>query len=202
MTPIEKKFEDHVDGSWFFDPKEHCGVPELAYTALGLYGEAGEYCEKVKKTYRDSGGVPDREGIRKELGDCLFYLTKLAHILDLRIFNIDPKVKDADKFVDKVWVFDLADCGGVPELAFASLVFASAVGRVVTEVTRVYDLDYGKLTTKSTEKIREGVRLVLYMIIRAAHLNGDTLDDVVAANIEKLESRRLRDAMSGSGDNR
>ena len=42
--------------------------------ALGLTGEAGELADKIKKVYRDKGGVfkhEEREAIVKELGDLL-----------------------------------------------------------------------------------------------------------------------------------
>ncbi len=49
----------------------------LAYTALGLVGEGGEYSEKVKKYLRD--GVFDPVAAARELGDVLWYLTAAAH---------------------------------------------------------------------------------------------------------------------------
>lgn len=54
------------------------------YPALGLAGEAGEVAEKVKKVIRDKGGVfmsSDIDGIKKEIGDVLWYLTALSHDL-------------------------------------------------------------------------------------------------------------------------
>lgn len=58
-------------------PEASSGLPlALAYCALGLAGEAGEYSEKVKKLIRD--GKFDRELALKELGDVLWYLTRSA----------------------------------------------------------------------------------------------------------------------------
>ena len=51
------------------------------YPTLGLVGEAGEVAEKVKKVIRDRQGIFDEEsksGIKKELGDVLWYLSNLC----------------------------------------------------------------------------------------------------------------------------
>ena len=52
------------------------------YPTLGLVGEAGEVAEKVKKVIRDKNGIFDEEsknGIKKELGDVLWYLSNLCN---------------------------------------------------------------------------------------------------------------------------
>jgi len=57
----------------------------LHYTVLGLVGEAGELAQKVKKRLRDAGGdltAPDfRRDMMLELGDCLWYVARLAEEL-------------------------------------------------------------------------------------------------------------------------
>ena len=53
----------------------------IIYPTLGLVGEAGEVAEKVKKVIRDKNGIFDEEskvGIKKELGDVLWYLSNLS----------------------------------------------------------------------------------------------------------------------------
>ena len=63
----------------------------IFYPALGLAGEAGETCDKIKKVYRDDNGVvtsDKREALKKELGDCLWYLAALASDLGLDLGDI------------------------------------------------------------------------------------------------------------------
>ena len=50
---------------------------ELYYLTLGLTSEVGEVADKLKKSIRD-GHELDVEGVAYELGDCLFYLARLA----------------------------------------------------------------------------------------------------------------------------
>jgi NTP pyrophosphatase (non-canonical NTP hydrolase) len=52
---------------------------ELTYLGLGLGGESGEVLEKLKKYIRD--GVLVRPDVAKELGDVLWYLTRMSNAL-------------------------------------------------------------------------------------------------------------------------
>lgn len=67
------------------------GISGLAYTALGLAGEAGEVANKVKKLIRDHGGqvipsaIPD---IAAELGDVLWYVAMTASQLGIRLDSV------------------------------------------------------------------------------------------------------------------
>ncbi len=68
-------------------PESGQGTPmALAYCALGLGGEAGEYSEKVKKLIRD--GKLDKPLALKELGDVLWYLTRSANELGYSLVDV------------------------------------------------------------------------------------------------------------------
>ena len=61
------------------------------YPALGLAGEVGEYCNKLKKVMRDNNGVISPEFVcdaEKELGDILWYLSACASELGLSLGSI------------------------------------------------------------------------------------------------------------------
>ena len=61
------------------------------YPTLGLVGEAGEVAEKVKKVIRDKKGIFDEEskmGIKKELGDVLWYLSNLCDEFDFTLEDV------------------------------------------------------------------------------------------------------------------
>lgn len=61
----------------------------VIYPALGLAGEAGEVANKVKKLLRDHN--LDKEAIKSELGDCLWYIAILADDLGATMSTIASK---------------------------------------------------------------------------------------------------------------
>ncbi len=52
---------------------------EAWYYALGIAGESGEVVDKIKKYYRDGFSASFNTELAKELGDVLWYLTRLAN---------------------------------------------------------------------------------------------------------------------------
>jgi len=69
----------------------------LEYLALGLNGEAGEVAEKIKKHIRD--GKELDEDFAKELGDVLWYLTRLVDELDSDMSDVAQA--NLDKLFDR-----------------------------------------------------------------------------------------------------
>lgn len=63
----------------------------LAYLTIGLNDEVGEVAGKIKKLYRDSGGIitPElRQAIKKELGDVLWYLVNICTEFQLPLADV------------------------------------------------------------------------------------------------------------------
>ncbi len=69
----------------------------VIYPTLGLASEAGEVSGKIKKIFRDKGGVinaADKEALQSELGDVLWYISQICTELDISLdavaeYNID-----------------------------------------------------------------------------------------------------------------
>lgn len=64
---------------------------KLAYCTGKLNGEAGEVAEIVFKSFRGDRGVlsPEQKvAIQKELGDCLWYIARMADLLDTSLGRI------------------------------------------------------------------------------------------------------------------
>lgn len=64
---------------------------DIPYLALAISGEAGEIADKVKKIIRDKQGKffqPDIQAIAYELGDVMWYVATLAHVLGFKLSDI------------------------------------------------------------------------------------------------------------------
>ncbi len=63
----------------------------VIYPTLGLTNEAGEVAGKIKKIFRDKGGVinaADKEALKSELGDVLWYLAQVCTELELSLDEV------------------------------------------------------------------------------------------------------------------
>ncbi len=85
-----KAFETYQTESrktWGVIPMNH----PIVYPTMGLVNEAGEVAGKIKKIFRDKEGQiseEDRQALKKELGDVLWYLTQICTELDLTLEEV------------------------------------------------------------------------------------------------------------------
>ena len=59
---------------------------DIIYPSLGLSGEVGELMNQIKKIYRDDNGkisTVRKTDLKKEIGDVLWYLARVADDLDI-----------------------------------------------------------------------------------------------------------------------
>lgn len=63
----------------------------FVYPVLGLVGEAGEVAEKIKKLFRNDGGIltdSHRTEIKKEIGDVLWYMAAPSRELGFSLNDV------------------------------------------------------------------------------------------------------------------
>jgi len=63
----------------------------VIYPTLGLTNEAGEVAGKIKKIFRDKGGLindDDHEALKGELGDVLWYLAQVCTELNISLDEV------------------------------------------------------------------------------------------------------------------
>lgn len=66
-------------------------IPQICFSAITLAEEAGEYCGKVKRMYREHRGNPTQEAIEqatKELGDVLWSVAKAANDIGISLEDV------------------------------------------------------------------------------------------------------------------
>lgn len=167
------------------------GRAALAYCSLGLVGEAGEACEKIKKLIRDTcgdigtaeaalggGDFPGKEDfvslLASELGDVCWYVGRLGvETGQTPVFPVSPT----------------CDCHGRLEIhavemcRLASRASSAALGHGDGDV--------------STE-----LSGVLSEVAACAVAFDLALADVMSENVRKLRDRKARGVLSGSGDRR
>ena len=73
--------------TWNEIPMNH----SIVYPTMGMVNEAGEVAGKVKKIFRDRSGEiteADRQALKQELGDVLWYLAQICTELDLSLQEV------------------------------------------------------------------------------------------------------------------
>ena len=63
----------------------------IVYPTMGLVNEAGEVAGKIKKIFRDRNGQiaeEDKQSLKNELGDVLWYLTQICTELGLTLEEV------------------------------------------------------------------------------------------------------------------
>lgn len=86
-TETFARYQQESRKTWSEIPTDH----PIVYPTLGLTNEAGEVAGKIKKIFRDKGGQitpEDREALKQELGDVLWYLTQICTELGLTLEEV------------------------------------------------------------------------------------------------------------------
>ena len=100
MTDVMKEYTEFLKATSWYEHAHEDNAHEMMYLTLGLVGETGEFTDVLKKIVRIAGMVDrDRfqtelakfkthEAAVKELGDVLWYLTRLADFLGCTLEDI------------------------------------------------------------------------------------------------------------------
>lgn len=86
-TKLFETYQRESRKTWGVIPMNH----PIVYPTMGLANEAGEVAGKIKKIFRDKDGhisEEDRQALKKELGDVLWYLTQICTELDLTLEEV------------------------------------------------------------------------------------------------------------------
>lgn len=160
----------------------------LPYLVLGLVGEIGELKEAIR----------NGNGVSKEAGDVLWYAFRLTD----EVYG--DKLTDND--ISKQWRVFETGIYGYDDLPIEGM-YAQA--SIVAEIIKKAVRDSGRTVPESKIiMLSECLNKIVYYVSRIAKQEnaniGSThsLEQYAIANIEKLQSRKSRNVIGGSGDER
>lgn len=165
----------------------------IEYTALGLFGEVGEFDNKLKKVIRDGGGVitPEKaEMLLDELGDCQWYNAR--HCDDLG-FKLEDDISQ---------IFDPGGTtySNIDDPKRLSLAMSRIAGKLAA-----YSEEYlasGEYPYYAREEAFGLCCEFIQVCRQVAYVLNSDLETVCNQNIAKLQGRADRGTLQGSGDNR
>lgn len=157
----------------------------LDYTVFGLCSEVGELAEVILS---EGGNIGERrERILSESGDCWWYSAAIADALDV---SLDVVACYADFPIDS----------GDNEQLFLRLVAAS--GNLAGAVKKAIRDNEGHLTPERREYVLGQLNTVVATLDHLAINCQTTRYAVWAKNLNKLQDRKQRGVLQGSGDHR
>jgi len=86
LQPYDEFVTDQTNTYKACPDRADINLPELTYSSLGLAGESGELSDHVKKYWRGDDFNPYE--IALELGDTLYYATRIAHCLGFTLGEV------------------------------------------------------------------------------------------------------------------
>ena len=158
----------------------------LPYIALGLVSEVGELIEKLQEliegNYDDE--VAHKNLILKEIGDIYWYSAAWAEEVDCNLTLIKKMSEGYGKSTDNITVQ------------------AAKVADVVKKALRDdFELaKNGEITQDKANKASMAVSKILSWLDALCKDMGFKVENALEANIQKLESRKNRNVIKGSGD--
>lgn len=154
---------------------------EIVNYAMGLDGEIGELVDAVKK-FLFHGHNIDKDYIKKEAGDVLWYASQLLRIYRIRTENIFDKLNSENETIELVM-----EQGKNPRrvMMISCLSLAKASGKVSQFVDETYlGHVYGSVSI-----IKQALDIVLRNVHFIIRIAGLTIEEVAEANIAKLKAR-------------
>ena len=160
----------------------------LINAAMGVFDEAGEAVEPVKK-YSFQGHELDKTKLKKELGDALWYIALAAYCLDLNLdectsYKLENKnFEELESNIEILRGFYLSNDKALglnqnlTPLETAALKFQTAAGKFNADVLYLTPRTGASLCT------------TLYFWAIFAKECGLSLDEIATENIKKLEAR-------------
>lgn len=165
-------------------------LDRMAYTTLGLVGEAGELLEKVAGyIYLDtSSDISDYDGMIKEFGDVLWYAAACSAEAG---WTMDKCLEHSSNPIAAY----IADS---QSLAHAAMQTSAEAGKYADMVKKFMRGErsgvWNSFVDKSNARddMAKQIGVVLHCLMTAATTAGITMDEIIQTNLEKLNARKAQ----------
>lgn len=148
------------------------------YPAVGIIGELGEVSDVIKKLWRDSGGVLDhswRYKLVMELGDALWFVVALEREFGVQAsWCSEPDGKHTNPLLTVLQINQVA----------------GHLSGCVREICLGAPDSRNMLKQKHTNEIGSCLNIIFYCLTKLALFIEVPLEEIFAANIQKLQYRR------------
>lgn len=172
---MNKTLDEYQEGTATTAVYRNAPIPPLAYCALGLVGEIAE----VFQAARVSSDLRVSQ-VRKELGDCFWYVSEAA-------FHLGSKYSEIAAVGDDPGCYQPLDVLG---------------GKFANQVKKVFRDDGGELSSTRLPVLRDLLARIHWGLTAVATSVGLNVADVLTDNLDHLMRRSVAGTISGDGDNR
>lgn len=169
---------------------------KMIYPALGLIGECGEVAEKVKKLLRDDDDgemTPKRrEGIKKELGDVMWYVANICCNTDHDLEMI-YRMRTAS-------IIQQARNMKIPQLVLCLNRYATFAAHIL-EIW-FYNHRCDPISKSHFNDLPMHLTHIVVCVEELGRKCNINFEDIYVTNIGKLLDRKKRGKIKGEGDTR
>ena len=181
-----KEYEDVVAEM----PQLYEAIHAKSYVILGLAGEVSELYEKLVQSDTNEHfpmEIEERDGIEKELGDCLWYMAMTRRLFE---FNLP------DSFVFP------QSTNPCPENKRLTISLIVTCGRIVEHMKKAIRDTKANIDPQRKVAMTELWMRMMELLCEISHYVGTRLTKIADKNVHKLNSRQDRRVLKGEGDNR
>lgn len=172
---------------------------KVSYPIFGLIGEVGEIFEKIKKEVLRGDKELDKEQLALEVGDLLWYTAVVSNTFGNIVEKID-KPLEAFQYAD----VNIIELDNLESLQHSDDIVKDFEERITTTALMI-STTCGKISEKYflTKTVDEDdIDLILCLASKLCEILGYDINWAAEKNLEKLASRKKRNVLKGSGDNR
>lgn len=182
MTALIENYVSWTARVWSGRSQNALGSRDFSIMGMGLPGENGEVLEVLLRVLEGTGPL-DRKNLVKELGDTIYYWARTCHAFEVPM--------------TRVWPQGSRLTAASPGTALLALRMTCACAKVAEHLKK-----HVRDGACNHETLVAGLAMTAQAWVDLCRDQGLCIQEVLAANQEKIEGRLVRGTLHGSGDDR